>query len=64
MNRILVVLGVLFLLAAAGTFMYEVTTKGGLFGNENIVTKPYDVYAFPLLVGGVVLAAVGLVRRD
>ncbi len=65
MNRILVVLGVLFLLGAAGAFMYtETTTGGGFFGNETQTTKPYEPYAFPVLIGGVVLAAVGLMRNS
>ncbi len=63
MNRMLVVLGILFLLVAAGAYMYtETTTGGGFFGNETKTTAPYYSHAFPMLVGGIVLAAVGLVR--
>ncbi len=63
MNRMLVGLAILFLLFAAGAYMYtETTTGGGFFGNETTTTAPYQPSAFPMLVGGIVLAAVGLVR--
>lgn len=65
MNRMLVALGVIFLLVAAGAFMYtETVSEPGFFGENTTVKKPYEPYAFPVLIGGVVLAAVGLARHD
>ncbi|MBI2445670.1 hypothetical protein HYV43_04745 [Candidatus Micrarchaeota archaeon] len=64
MSRMLVVLAIVFLLAATGAYMYtETKTGGGFFSNETTTSAPFQVYAFPMLVGGVVLAAVGLVRN-
>ncbi len=66
MNRMILMLGVIFLIASVVSMLYTVTeTTSNPFGSSTQTVAPYAAYAGPLGIIGVVLAIVGFyVRGD
>ncbi len=66
MNKVLLILGVVFLVIALGSYVYSVSETDSYFGGaieDTEIVYPYRVYSFPLFIGGIIMVIISAVLQ-
>lgn len=63
MNKVILIIGLAFILLSAGAYLYQVSETDSYLGGaieDTDIVHPYRDYSFPMFIGGVVLIVIAL----